>query len=184
MSESEIYIYAIAALLPLTAVMVVLQVNPYSALVIRGILGAISALLYAVLGAPDVALTEALVGTMLAITLYAVAVRSSMVVRLGVLEKEEQEEVREQLMGELRAIVNKRHLRLELLSYEEREDLRAALGEKDIHGTCIREGGDNSKPVYCIAMRLQRLYKMVQSELSSPSAILTYVDRSDSEEKH
>ena len=184
MSESEIYIYAIAALLPLTAVMVVLQVNPYSALVIRGILGAISALLYAVLGAPDVALTEALVGTMLAITLYAVAVRSSMVVRLGVLEKEEEQEVREQLMGELRAIVNKRHLRLELLSYEEREDLRAALGEKDIHGTCIRERGDNSKPVYCIAMRLQRLYKMVQSELSSPSAILTYVDRPDSQEKH
>ena len=74
MSESEIYIYAIAALLPLTAIILVLQVNPYNTLVIRGILGAIAALLYAVLGAPDVALTEALVGTMLAITLYAVAV--------------------------------------------------------------------------------------------------------------
>ena len=184
MSESEIYIiYAIAALLPLTAVFLVLEVNPYSALVIRGILGAISALLYAVLGAPDVALTEALVGTMLAITLYAVAVRSSMVMRLGVLAKEGEEEIREQLMGELRTIVNKRHIRLELLSYEEQEDLHAALREKDIHGTCIREEGDNSKPVYCIAMRLQRLYKMVQAELSFSEAILTYVDRSNSQEK-
>ncbi|NJK30310.1 MAG: DUF4040 domain-containing protein, partial [Acaryochloris sp. SU_5_25] len=68
------YIYIITALLPLTAGMVVLQVNPYHALIMRGILGAVAAMLYAVLGAADVALTEALVGTMLAITLYAVAV--------------------------------------------------------------------------------------------------------------
>ena len=182
MGESEIYIYAITALLPLTAVILVLQVNPYSALVIRGILGAIAALLYAVLGAPDVALTEALVGTMLAITLYAVAVRSSMVIRLGVLTKEGEEEIR---FGEdlKPGIVNKRHMRLELLSYEEQKDLRAALREKDIHGTCVRKEGDNSKPVYCIAMRLQRLYKMVQAELSSSEAILTYVNRSNSQEK-
>ena len=59
------YIYAIVALLPLAAVMLTVQVNPYNALVIRGILGAIAALVYAVLGAADVALTEALVGTML-----------------------------------------------------------------------------------------------------------------------
>jgi putative multicomponent Na+:H+ antiporter subunit B len=82
------YIYVIVALLPLAAVMLTVQVNPYHALVIRGILGAIAALVYAVLGAADVALTEALVGTMLAITLYAVAVRSSLVIRLGVLKDE------------------------------------------------------------------------------------------------
>lgn len=34
------YIYAIVALLPLAAVMLTVQVNPYNALVIRGILGA------------------------------------------------------------------------------------------------------------------------------------------------
>ena len=72
------YIYMITALLPLAAAMLVFQVSPYHALVIRGVLGAIAALVYTVLGAPDVALTEALVGTLLAITLYAVAVRSSM----------------------------------------------------------------------------------------------------------
>jgi uncharacterized MnhB-related membrane protein len=62
---NDSYVYIIVALLPLAASMVVLQVNPYHALVIRGILGAVAALVYAVLGAADVALTEALVGTML-----------------------------------------------------------------------------------------------------------------------
>jgi len=52
----------------------------------RGILGAVSALVYTVLGAADVALTEALVGAFLATMLYAVAVRSSLVLRLGVVE--------------------------------------------------------------------------------------------------
>ena len=54
----------IAVLLPLTAGMLVAQRNPYHALVIRGIVGAVAALVYALFGAADVALTEALVGTM------------------------------------------------------------------------------------------------------------------------
>jgi putative multicomponent Na+:H+ antiporter subunit B len=71
------------ALLPLTAILLVAQPNPYQTLVLRGILGAVAALIYALLGAADVALTEALVGTLLSTTLYAVALRSSMVLRLG-----------------------------------------------------------------------------------------------------
>ncbi|MEL7521937.1 MAG: hydrogenase subunit MbhD domain-containing protein, partial [Cyanobacteria bacterium J06553_1] len=70
----EFYMVAITALLPMMAGLLVLQRNPYHALVIRGILGAIAALVYALYGAADVALTEALVGTMLSITLYAIAV--------------------------------------------------------------------------------------------------------------
>lgn len=174
MSEGEIYIYAIAALLPLTSLMLVLQVNPYSALVIRGILGAIAALLYAVLGAPDVALTEALVGTMLAITLYAVAVRSSMVVRLGVLAKEEENETRQHLLEELRKIVNKRQMRLELMDYKEGEELHTALNNKEIHATCLGEEKDDGLH-YCIVIRSQRLYEMVETELSPPEADLTYL---------
>jgi putative multicomponent Na+:H+ antiporter subunit B len=73
----------ITALLPLTAILVVVQSNPYQTLVLRGILGAVAALIYALLGAADVALTEALVGTLLSTTLYAVALRSSMVLRLA-----------------------------------------------------------------------------------------------------
>jgi putative multicomponent Na+:H+ antiporter subunit B len=73
----------ITALLPLTAILLVVQASPYQTLVLRGILGAVAALVYALLGAADVALTEALVGTLLSTTLYAVALRSSMVLRLG-----------------------------------------------------------------------------------------------------
>lgn len=75
----------IVALLPLTALLTVIQTRPYFALVSRGIMGAVAVLLYATLGAPDVALTEALVGTLLTIILYAVAVRSSLVLRQGCL---------------------------------------------------------------------------------------------------
>ena len=81
------YIYVLVALLPLAAGMVVFQVNPYHALLLRGVLGAIAALVYTILGAGDVGLTEALMGTLLAITLYAVTVRSSLVLRLGVIEE-------------------------------------------------------------------------------------------------
>lgn len=99
----DFYMIAITALLPLTAGLLVVQVNPYHALVIRGILGAIAALIYALFGAADVALTEALVGTMLSITLYAVAVRSSMTVRIGVVE----ESVEEIVEGSLEEIAEK-----------------------------------------------------------------------------
>ena len=75
----------IMLLLPLSALFTVLQTNPYHALVSRGIMGAVAVLLYAVLGAPDVALTEALVGTLLTVILFAIAVRSSMVLRVGML---------------------------------------------------------------------------------------------------
>lgn len=78
-------VLAIAVLLPVSSSLVIVQKNPYQALVMRGILGGLAALMYALLGAADVALTEALVGTMLSITLYAVAVRSSLTLRLGIL---------------------------------------------------------------------------------------------------
>jgi putative multicomponent Na+:H+ antiporter subunit B len=87
MASYDGYVYAIAVLLPISASMLVFQTNPYHALITRGILGAVSALIYTILGAADVALTEALVGSFLATMLYAVAVRSSLVLRLGVVEE-------------------------------------------------------------------------------------------------
>ncbi len=159
---NDFYLYGITALLPLTACMLIFQVNPYHALVIRGIFGAIAALVYAVLGAADVSLTEALVGTMLAITLYAVAVRSSLVMRLGVLKNEAEfsspsssETISEttaqsqathphspvsfgRLLAELNNRLSKHHLRLELVLYPDQNALRQALMTKEIHATCLR----------------------------------------------
>lgn len=191
---TDSYIYLIIALLPLAACMVVLQVNPYHALVIRGILGAVAALVYTVLGAADVALTEALVGTMLAITLYAVAVRSSLVMRLGVLKDESEADGDRlgQLMDNLRRIFGKRHMRLELVTYTNTQTLHQALMDKEVHAICVRpEDSDRNGALPGdelqrdrIATRVQRIYDIMQNELSSPGTTLAYVSTPDSGEKH
>lgn len=201
MNDSEIYIYFITALLPLSACMLLLQVNPYHALVIRGILGAVAAMVYAVLGAADVALTEALMGTMLAITLYAIAVRSSLVMRLGVIKDESSkaDDKRHfgQLMDDLRTIFDKRHMRLELVPYTDTQDLHQALMDKEVHATCVRLEYDDldravqdgtaheaEKHPYQTTTRVRRIYDIMQSELSSPATTLTYVSTPDSAEEH
>jgi putative multicomponent Na+:H+ antiporter subunit B len=193
------YIYVITALLPLAAAMLVFQVNPYHALVIRGVLGAIAALVYTVLGAADVALTEALVGTLLAITLYAVAVRSSLVFRLGVL-KDDLSEVQEltaadftplqQIVNGLNTVFKDHHLRVELVPYFDREELHRALMDKEVHATCERgaaaeNGGaiapdapDSYLPPYRTTTRLRRLYDIMNSEFLSPITQVSYIDPS------
>ncbi len=172
----DFYLIAMTALLPLTAGLLVSQINPYHALVIRGILGAISALIYALFGAADVALTEALVGTMLSITLYAVAVRSSMSMRLGVLEEtpdadgssigiKKRRELAP-LLANLNPVLTKYHMRVELLTYPDQAALTNALMEKEIHGT---HGLSES-----LQIRIQRLHDIIQAEL--PTLGSTYID--------
>ena len=183
------YIYVIIALLPLAALMLVFQVNPYHALVIRAILGAVAALVYAVLGAADVALTEALVGTMLAITLYVVAVRSSLVMRLGILEEMEveTESYFAELIANLRKIINKHHLRLELVEYPNRQALEQALMAKEVHAICTKSEpleAKSERQLYQTAIRVRRLFEIMQSELTLPGTTLTYITVPNTEEKH
>ena len=203
----DIYIYALTALLPLSALMLVLQVNPYNALVIQGILGAVAALVYGILGAADVALTQALMGTLLAITLYAIAVRSSLVLRLGVIEdgaiKADEESSPDdeaklhfgQLMDDLRKVVGKHYMRLELVPYTNTQALHRALMDKEVHATCVRrsrlEHDDQDQALhevqtqpYHTEIRVQRIYEIMQTELSSPATTLTYVNAPDSGEEH
>lgn len=181
------YIVAITLLLPLTACILVLQVNPYHALVIRGILGAVAALVYALFGAADVALTEALVGTMLSITLYAVAVRSSLSMRLGVLETESKTHTQsfEELLGGLRKTLSKHHMRLEVLTYPNIQTLQAALMAKEIHTTYVSSEQLTSwdshqslpsygEPLNHMQTRIQRLYDILHKELALDLTNLTY----------
>jgi putative multicomponent Na+:H+ antiporter subunit B len=96
--------------------LVVVQKNPYQALVMRGILGGLAALIYALLGAADVALTEALVGTMLSITLYAVAVRSSLTLRVGILASSpDSASLPAEIEQSVLAAIAPYHLRLEIV---------------------------------------------------------------------
>ncbi|MDB9312448.1 DUF4040 domain-containing protein [Spirulina sp. CS-785/01] len=186
----DIYTYVIIALLPLAALILVFQVNPYHALVIRAILGAVASLVYAVLGAADVALTEALVGTMLAITLYVVAVRSSLVMRLGILEEvaTEKEQYFTELIANLRQVVNEHHLRLELVSYPNSEALDNALKNKEIHATCTKISPQDSESehqfIYQTAIRVHHLFEIMQNELTLPTTTLNYINLSHQEDKH
>lgn len=189
---TDSYVYVITALLPLAASILIFQTNPYHALVIRGILGAVAALVYTVLGAADVALTEALVGTLLAITLNAVAVRSSLVLRLGVLKDEAiaaedvaspQTNYFRQLINDLRRIFGKRHMRVELVPYLNQEDLHQALMDKEVHATCVRSESKDQHPYQTIT-RLRRVYDIMQTELVSPLTDLTYASASVSKEAH
>ena len=191
------YIYVLAALLPLAASMVIFQANPYHALVIRGILGAVAAMVYAVLGAADVALTEALVGTLLAITLYAVAVRSSLVLRLGVLKDDlsiaEQEtdslqsrQFQQRLDG-LRRLFDQYHMRVELVPYMSQFDLQQGLINQEIHATCAQpisaqanlaqpasEPQNHPEPtqLYCLTTRLRRIHEIFQTEWMSSTTLI------------
>ena len=109
-------VLAIAVLLPVSASLVVVQNNPYQALVMRGILGGVAALVYALLGAADVALTEALVGTMLSITLYGVAVRSSLTLRVGILSSQANDlTLPDDVQQAILAAIAPYHLRLEMV---------------------------------------------------------------------
>ncbi|MGF1488684.1 MAG: DUF4040 domain-containing protein [Prochloraceae cyanobacterium] len=181
---SDSYIYVIIALLPLTSLMLVSQVNPYHALIIRAIVGEVAALVYALLGAVDVALTEALLGTMLTITLYAIAIRSSLVMRLGIVETSETDSENIELIPNLKKIINKYHLRLELVKYPNSQALERALIAKEVHATCSRSEALKSQSENHIAIRVRRLFEIIQSELTDPKTILTYVTVSDGENKH
>ena len=188
------YVYIIIALLPLASLMLVFQVNPYQALVVRAILGAVAALVYAVLGAADVALTEALVGTMLAVTLYVIAVRSSLVMRLGIIKgMETKEGYLAELLTSIRKTINKHYLRLEIVEYSNLSDLKQALLAKEVHATCTKQvellskddtAESNLKQTYDTAIRVRRLFEIMQTEASVLGTTLTYVTGSNMEDKH
>ncbi len=215
------YVYVIVALLPLTSAILLFETNPYNALILRGILGGVAALVYAVLGAADVALTEALVGTMLAVTLYVIAVRSSLVMRLGIVKEKSNSDLelelvntqasqeilannnytsrdkvasnelenqsdnyREELLNNLRKVIKKYHLRLELAEYSNPQALEQALITKEVHAICSTTTESDNKFSYLTKIRVHRLYEILQTELTSPETSLKYINLSDSEDKH
>lgn len=169
---NDLSIAAAAALLPVTAGLVILQNNPYRALVARGMLGAMAATTYALLGAADVALTEALMGTMLAVTLYAIAVQSSLVFRLGFVDGAEGASPQgSSLLTCLRNTYQPYHLRVELVPYPSAIALERALSDREIHAT-YRPAVSADRPV--ITTRVPRLYEIMQAPPLSELAAIVY----------
>ncbi|MCS6959972.1 MAG: DUF4040 domain-containing protein [Pseudanabaenaceae cyanobacterium SKYGB_i_bin29] len=152
----ELYLVPIVFLLPLSAVMVVIQTNPYTALVMRGILGAISALVYALLGAADVSLTDALVGTMLSITLYAIAVRASLSMRIGAIKLDKSDPI----LAPISRLLGKHFMRLEIVEFANSDDLNLALQKGDIHCQFDRSDMAGNR----LVIRVPRLYEILTKE--------------------
>jgi putative multicomponent Na+:H+ antiporter subunit B len=86
LSGTDILVIACAAMLPLLAFVTLREERILAAVIARGILGIAAALLYTLLGAPDVAVTEALMGALLVTLLYVVVFKRSGEFRVGCLE--------------------------------------------------------------------------------------------------
>lgn len=123
----------VTALLPLTAMLLVSRADPNQVLILRGILGVVAALVYVLLGAADVALTEAMVGTLLSTTLYAVALRSSMVLRLAVASDDPVEAAAAEL---LTSWLKQARLRLQLVPSAAEGSSKPGMAA-DLHGEII-----------------------------------------------
>ncbi|ABG50898.1 MAG: DUF4040 domain-containing protein [Trichodesmium sp. St16_bin4-tuft] len=185
--DIDIYVYVIIGLLPLAALILVLQVNPYNGLIIRAILGEIAALVYALLGAADVALTEALVATMLAVSLYVITVRSSLVMRLGILKEveAETESYMKEVVDNMRKIIDKYHLRLELVEYPTQQALEGGLRSKEVH-TIFGKPDElklEGKQTYQTTTRVYRLFEIMEKELTLSETTVRYINVSNLEEK-
>ena len=73
---STALLFPFELLLPVLGVLLIRSESPINSLIYRSFLGSIAALIYALVGAPDVAMTEVMVGTLLSSLLYIVSIRS------------------------------------------------------------------------------------------------------------
>ena len=124
--------YVIPPLLgiPLIGLALVRCNDPWKALVLRSSLGGFASLLYATYGAVDVAVTEALVGTLLSTLLYTVAIKSTTTFRLLQQPQASMGPEQEQRLKQLLALVG---LRLEVMA------VAPASETGDLHAVFIRD---------------------------------------------
>jgi putative multicomponent Na+:H+ antiporter subunit B len=147
---NPVLMIGLVALLPLTALVTVIQKRPFYALISRGIMGMVAALIYAAMGAPDVALTEALMGTLLTVLLYLIAVRSSMVVQIGWLETHESLHLPngsacDPLFEPIRRCCHSHYLELEIVRFTDRSAMNQALRRGHIHAVFGPSESDNEE---------------------------------------
>ena len=123
-SISTALIFPFELLLPLLGILLIGSQSPINSLIYRSFLGSISALIFALLGAPDVALTEVMVGTLLSSLLYIVTIRSCYSI---VLIYDKKTPLPEPLKVKLKSIFDELHLNIiyqaEDLSTNEKSNL-------------------------------------------------------------
>ena len=127
---------------PLIGLALVRCDDPWKALVLRSSLGGFASLLFATYGAVDVAVTEALVGTLLSTLLYTVAIKSTTTFRL--LQQPESSMAPEQEQ-QLRQLLSMVGLRLELIG------IAPSSASGDLHAAFIRN--EENQPTVLVRHR-------------------------------
>jgi len=108
----ELLLLPIELILPVLGVLLIKTESPIRGLIYRSFLGSIAALIYASVGAPDVALTEVLVGTLLSAILYIITIRACYTV---LIIKPKDFHVSEEKLVQISDIFNELHLQVKYL---------------------------------------------------------------------
>ena len=112
-TTGSLLLLPIELILPVLGVPLIRTNSPIRGLIYRSFLGSIAALIYAAVGAPDVALTEVLVGTLLSAILYIITIRACYTVLIIYPENFEISEV---LSNQITELFNELHLQVKYLS--------------------------------------------------------------------
>ena len=112
---AELLLFPIELILPVLGLLLIRTESPIRGLIYRSFLGSIAALIYAVVGAPDVALTEVLVGTLLSAILYIITIRACYTVLIVVPENFI---ISDQLCQQVSEIFNELHLQVKYLKQD------------------------------------------------------------------
>ena len=108
----ELLLLPIELILPVLGVLLIKTESPIRGLIYRSFLGSIAALIYASVGAPDVALTEVLVGTLLSAILYIITIRACYTV---LIIKPKDFHISEKNLVQISDIFNELHLQVKYL---------------------------------------------------------------------
>ena len=122
LKSGTLLLLPIELILPVLGILLIRTESPIRGLIYRSFLGSIAALIYASVGAPDVALTEVLVGTLLSAILYIITIRACYTV-LIVIPKDFN--LSESMSCEIKKLFNELHLQVKYL----KKDMESAVSE-------------------------------------------------------
>ena len=108
-------LFPIELILPVLGLLLIRTESPIRGLIYRSFLGSIAALIYAAVGAPDVALTEVLVGTLLSAILYIITIRACYTVLIVV---PEDFIISDQISKQISEMFNELHLQVKYLKQD------------------------------------------------------------------
>ena len=120
LKSGTLLLLPIELILPVLGILLIRTESPIRGLIYRSFLGSIAALIYASVGAPDVALTEVLVGTLLSAILYIITIRACYTV-LIVIPKDFN--LSESMSCEIKELFNELHLQVKYLKKDMKSEV-------------------------------------------------------------